>query len=258
MDCLVIVPAEANKALSIVQKRLAKSLAAVYLHGSAVAGELRPSSDVDLLVVIDQPMTSKVRRCLASELMEISGRYPFNPEGRRPLEVIVFLRSALTEPIYPARSEFIYGEWLRHEYEAGESSEPACDPELTLVLAQSRQEAKPLVGPDANELLPAIPKSDIRRAIRDVLPALIETLQGDERNVLLTLARMWRTTVTGEFVSKDAAADWAATRLPAEQAEVLVDARGGYLSGCESDWRNRQQELQRTVKSLHDLVLANL
>ncbi|EAO8221481.1 DUF4111 domain-containing protein [Salmonella enterica] len=254
----MIVPAEANKALSIVQKRLAKSLVAVYLHGSAVAGELRPRSDVDLLVVIDQPMTPEVRRCLASELMEVSGRYPFDPDGRRPLEVIVFLRPDIAEPPYPARCEFIYGEWLRHEYEAGESSEPVCDPELTLVLAQSRQEAKPLVGPDANELLPFISESDIRRAIGDVLPTLTGTLQGDERNVLLTLARMWRTVLTGEFVSKDVAADWAATRLPIEQADVLVDAREAYLSGCESDWRNRQQELQHTVKSLHDHVLANL
>lgn len=254
----MIVPAEANKALSIVQKRLAKSLVAVYLHGSAVAGELRPRSDVDLLVVIDQPMTPEVRRCLASELMEVSGRYPFDPDGRRPLEVIVFLRPDIAEPPYPARCEFIYGEWLRHEYEAGESSEPVCDPELTLVLAQSRQEAKPLVGPDANELLPFISESDIRRAIGDVLPTLTGTLQGDERNVLLTLARMWRTILTGEFVSKDVAADWAATRLPIEQADVLVDAREAYLSGCESDWRNRQQELQHTVKSLHDHVLANL
>ena len=254
----MIVPAEANKALSIVQKRLAKSLVAVYLHGSAVAGELRPRSDVDLLVVIDQPMTPEVRRCLASELMEVSGRYPFDPDGRRPLEVIVFLRPDIAEPPYPARCEFIYGEWLRHEYEAGESSEPVCDPELTLVLAQSRQEAKPLVGPDANELLPFISESDIRRAIGAVLPTLTGTLQGDERNVLLTLARMWRTVLTGEFVSKDVAADWAATRLPIEQADVLVDAREAYLSGCESDWRNRQQELQHTVKSLHDHVLANL
>lgn len=258
MGCLVIVPTEADKALLIIQKRFAKSLVAVYLHGSAVAGELRPRSDVDLLVVIDQPMTSKVRRGLTSELMDISGRYPFDPYGRHPLEVIVFLRSDLAGSFYPARSEFIYGEWLRHEYEAGESSKSVCDPELTLVLAQSRQEAKPLVGPNANELLPAIPKPDIRRAIKDILPALIETLQGDELNVLLTLTRMWRTSVTGEFVSKDVAANWAATRLAAEQAAVLVDAREAYLSGCENDWQNRRQELQLTVSSLHDCILTNL
>lgn len=254
----MIVPREANKALSIIQKRLAKSLVAVYLHGSAAADELRARSDVDLLVIIDRPMTSEARSSLTAELMEISGRYPLDPDGRHPLEVIVFLCSDLAEPLYPARSEFIYGEWLRHEYEAGASPKPVYDPELTLVLAQSRQEAKPLVGPKASELLPIIPKSDIRRAIKDVLPALIGTLSTDERNVLLTLARMWRTSVTGEFVSKAVAADWAATRLPAEQAGVLADARKAYLSGRENDWRHRQQELRHTVQSLHDHVLANL
>ena len=255
---VVTVPTEANHALSIIQRQLAKSLVAAYLHGSAVAGELRPRSDVDVLVVVDQPMTSEDRDGLTHELMEISGRYPFDPDGRRPLEVIVFLRADLAEPCYPARSEFIYGEWLRHAYEAGERSKPVRDPELTLVLAQSRQEARPLVGPNANKLLPAIPRSDIHRAIKDVLPALIETLQGDERNVLLTLARMWRTAVTGEFVSKDAAADWAAIRLPAEQADVLTVARESYLSGRDSDWLNHQHELQRTVGSLQAQVLANL
>ncbi|OKP02645.1 aminoglycoside adenylyltransferase family protein [Xenorhabdus eapokensis] len=252
------IPSEVNKALLIVQKRLAKSLVAVYLHGSAVVGGLRPRSDVDLLVVIDQPMTSEVREYLAADLMMISGRYPSDPDGRRPVELIVFLCADLSASRYPARSEFIYGEWLRHEYEVGEIPKPVCDPELTLVLAQSRQEAIPLVGPNVSSLLPAIPRSDIYRAIKDVLPALIETLQGDERNVLLTLARMWRTLVTGEFVSKDVAADWAAARLPAIQAVVLTDAREAYLRGYEEDWRNRQQELQLTVSSLHNCVRTNL
>ncbi|WP_047685587.1 MULTISPECIES: aminoglycoside adenylyltransferase family protein [Xenorhabdus] len=258
MSCLVPIPSEADKALLIIQKQLAESLVAVYLHGSAVAGGLRPRSDVDLLVIIDRPMTSVVRECLAADLMIISGRYPSDPDGRRPVELIVFLRSDLAVSLYPARCEFIYGEWLRCEYEVGEIPKSVCDPELTLVLAQSRQEAIPLVGPDASSLLPAIPGSDIRRAIKDVLPSLIETLQGDERNVLLTLARMWRTLVTGEFVSKDVAADWAAARLPAIQAAVLADARETYLRGGEEDWRNRQQELQLTVSSLHNCVLTNL
>ncbi|PHM28689.1 aminoglycoside adenylyltransferase family protein [Xenorhabdus budapestensis] len=252
------IPSEADKALLIVQKRLAESLVAVYLHGSAVVGGLRPHSDVDLLVVIDRPMTSMVRECLVADLMMISGRYPSDPGGRRPVELIVFLCSDLAASLYPARCEFIYGEWLRHEYEVGEIPKPVCDPEFTLVLAQSRQEAIPLVGPDASSLLPAIPGSDIRRAIKDVLPDLIETLQADERNVLLTLACMWRTLVTGEFVSKDVAADWAAARLPAIQVAVLADARETYLRGGEEDWRNRQQELQLTVSSLHDCVLTNL
>ncbi|WP_340610270.1 aminoglycoside adenylyltransferase family protein [Xenorhabdus bharatensis] len=251
------IPPEADNALLILQKRLAGSLVAVYLHGSVVAGGLRPNSDVDLLAVVNKPLTSEIRECLATDLMLISGRYPSDPDGRRPVELIVFLSTDLAALLYPARSEFIYGEWLRHQYEEGKMPKSICDPELTLVLAQSQQEAVILFGSHVNDLLPIIPISEIHRAIKDVLPGLIETLQGDERNVLLTLARMWRTLVTGEFVPKDIAADWAAARLPAIQSTVLADARKAYLSGNEDNWQSRQQELQLTVSSLRDYVLES-
>ncbi len=255
---LVTVPPEAEKALLMIQKRLAGSLLAIYLHGSAVAGGLRPRSDIDLLAVVDLPMTPEVRKCLADDLMKASGRYPSDPEGRRPLEVIIFLHADLNASLYPAKCEFIYGEWLRDQYESGEIPKPVCDTELTLVLAQARQEAVPFFGPNASSLLPIIPRSDIRQAIKEALPALMESLHGDERNVLLTLARMWRTLVTGEFSPKDVAADWASVRLPSEEAAVLNNARDAYFGIGEEDWPNRQQELQLTANSLRDEVLANL
>ncbi len=252
------VPSEANQALSSIKERFGRSLIAVYLHGSAAAGELRPRSDVDLLAVIDQPIACEARESLIAGLMEISGRYPHDPRGRHPLELIVFLRAELYPPGYPARCELIYGEWLRGRYEAGEKAEPVCDPELTLVLAHARQQAKSLLGPSPNELLPAILRSHIRRAIGDLLPALVETLHEDERNVLLTLARMWRTAVTGEWVSKDAAAEWAAALLPGEQAALLTDAREAYLTGREPEWRDRRKLLEHTARLLHDQVRQSL
>src|SRR5690606_33428931 len=118
---------------------------------SAVAGGLRPKSDVDVLVVIDRPMTQAVRERLVAELMKISGR----PEGdsARPLELIVFHRDDLAGLACPPRSELVYGEWLRGAFEAGEAPAPVSDPELTVLLAQARQEAKALFGPDPAELL---------------------------------------------------------------------------------------------------------
>lgn len=254
----VDVPAEAAAALLIVREYFATSLVAVYLHGSAVAGGLRPHSDVDLLVVIERAMTAEMRKRLLAGLLRISGRYPSDPDGRRPLELIVFARADLAAPLDPARCEFVYGEWLRHEFEAGAIPAPVRDPELTLLLAQARREAVALVGPGAAELLPVVPRSNIHRAIGELLPVLIESLAGDERNVLLTLARMWRTLVTGEFVAKDVAADWAGARLPFEQAAVLADARAFYLGEREEDWNARRQAIRRTVNSLRDHVMANL
>ncbi len=199
---------------------------------------------MDLLAVIDQPLASAVGVRLAHELMHISG-HPALENAPRPVELIVFLRTDLTAAAYPARCEFIYGEWLRSEFETEKMPKPGRDPELTLVPAQARQEAKTLLGPPADKIPPVIPQKDIRRAIADVLPSLPATLETDSRNVLLALARMWRTLTAGEFVSKNVAAEWAADRLPVEQALALNVAREAYSGLRKDNWRRLQKELRR-------------
>ena len=252
------IPAEASSALSIVETCLGAALSGVYLHGSAVTGGLRPRSDVDLLAIVDRPMTYADRECLLAGLLNVSGRYPHDHAGRRPLELIVFDRAGLAASAYPPRSEFVYGEWLRDAFEAGELPEPVSDPEFTLLLAQARQEARALTGPDPAELLPVIPESDIRRAIGDALPPLLGRLQGDERNVLLTLARMWRTLVTKEFVPKDVAAQWAMPRLSDIAAKRLAAAREEYLGRTACDWSARRKETGQVADELGECVAALL
>jgi len=61
-------------------------------------------------------------------------------------------------------------------------------------------------------------------------------LEHDTRNVLLTLARVWTTLATDTIRSKDAAADWAAERLPSEHRAVLAHARAVYLGDEEERW----------------------
>ncbi|MDQ0373940.1 aminoglycoside adenylyltransferase domain-containing protein [Cellulomonas humilata] len=51
--------------------------------------------------------------------------------------------------------------------------------------------------------MPAAPVADLRRSIDDSLEPLLDGLVGDERNVVLTLARMVVTLETGAIVSKD-------------------------------------------------------
>lgn len=50
---------------------------------------------------------------------------------------------------------------------------------------------------------------------------MIQEIKGDERNVILTLARMWQMMMTGEITPKDVAAAWAIPRLPKEHATLL-------------------------------------
>jgi len=70
----------------------------------------------------------------------------------------------------------------------------------------------------------------------DSIPALLSYLHGDERNVVLTFARIWTTLATGEIRSKDASADWVLPQLPLEHRAVLAHARDLYLRGAPEEW----------------------
>lgn len=249
----VAIPAEADQAMAVARDCLGSALVAAYLHGSAVAGGLRPDSDVDILLVIDRPIADKTRRRFLSELMRISG-HPKNTDPRRPLEVIVFNTADLANMPYPARSEFVYGEWLRDAFEAGSVPQPETDPEFTVLLAQTRQAALTLAGPQPHHLLPTIPDHDLRRAIGDARKRLVATLDGDERNVLLTLARMWCTLETGKIVPKDVAAEWAMPRLSGIAATLMDHARLAYLGLVEDDWNTRRSDVEMVAGDLSDRV----
>ncbi|USA39937.1 aminoglycoside adenylyltransferase domain-containing protein [Pelagerythrobacter marinus] len=254
------IPLEATEALATLQRRMGPALTAVYLHGSAVGEGLREHSDVDLLAIVDRPPSPAARVALAEELMAISGHYPDDPRGRRPLEVAIVQRRDLERPPYPAQCVFLYGEWLRPAIERGEVPQAGPDPEITLLLAQARHEALPLLGPDIANLVPDVPSDDIRRAIGDLLPTLLDTIERDERNVLLTLARMWLTLATGRFVSKNVAADWAVPRLSARGARALSRARDIYL-GQEGEVetgnpRLREAEIHRAAAEMSARIRA--
>ncbi len=245
-------------ATTALRNVLGDGLLAVYLHGSAVSGGLQPHSDIDLLAIVDRALDEDQRQALLKHLLRLSARHPAAPGGPRCLDVMVCVLSDLSDNGFPARADFTYGEWLRDAFEAGEIPAPTRDPEHTLVLAQARRASIALIGQAAADLLPEPPPADLRRAMAEALPALLQAPCGDERNVLLTLARMWRTADTGDFVSKDAAAAWAIPRLPDRDAALLDHARRAYLGEIHDDWSGRRSDARRLAEQLGDRVAGLL
>ncbi|MFC3570937.1 aminoglycoside adenylyltransferase family protein [Paracoccus simplex] len=244
--------------LDILHRSLGDALIGAYLHGSLVSGGLRPQSDIDLLAVVESGLSESQRHDLLAGLLRLSGRHPAAPGGARCLEVIIFRRSDLAGGDYPARAEFVYGEWLRDAFEAGETPMPDRNPEYSLVIAQARRQAIPLFGPPGDELLAEIPPGQVRQAMRDALPDLLDGLHGDERNVLLTLARMWHTACTGRFVAKDVAAGWAIARLSGQRAATLDHARRAYLGEIADDWSSQDDAARRLAAHMGEQVAGSL
>jgi streptomycin 3"-adenylyltransferase len=237
------VPELAAEVVRIVREQLGGGVLGAYLHGSAVLGGLRATSDVDILVVLDRPTTDIERFAITDQMLEISGRRARRGPGR-PVELTLVVQSEVRPWHYPPMSEMQYGEWLRDEYVGGLVPAPERSPDLapliTMVLAGNR----PLFGPPPAEVLDPVPIGDVRRAIVAGIPALFRDIETDTRNVLLTLARIWSTLATNEIRSKDAAADWAIEVLPRQHRPLLSLARDTYVEGIDDPgtWANLTSE----------------
>ncbi|MEU0409436.1 aminoglycoside adenylyltransferase family protein [Streptomyces griseorubiginosus] len=244
---------QVRELVRLVGDVLGREVMGACLHGSSVLGGLKPASDVDVLVVSRRPMDEAERRALLEGLLGISG----SRDRVRPVELSVVVQSEVRPWRYPPTCDFLYGEWLRAEYEAGRVPRPEPTPDLALLISTALTGDHPLTGPRPARLLAPVPRADLVRASVAGIPALLDGLDGDTRNVVLTFARVWTTLATGEVKPKDTAADWALARLPSEHRAVLEHARQLYVN-CTYSEESWSDALRSRVRPHVDHVLAEI
>ncbi|HBD3049842.1 TPA: DUF4111 domain-containing protein, partial [Escherichia coli] len=140
------------------------------------------------------------------------------------------------------------GEWQRNDILAGIFEPATIDIDLAILLTKAREHSVALVGPAAEELFDPVPEQDLFEALNETLTLWNSPPDwaGDERNVVLTLSRIWYSAVTGKIAPKDVAADWAMERLPAQYQPVILEARQAYL-GQEDRLASRADQLEEFV-----------
>lgn len=237
-----------DKAKAIIARILEDDLLAIHLYGSAVEGGLKPCSDIDLLVTTRMPLTTVQREALMQELLSVSAP-PGSSTLWRALEVTVVVHADVVPWRFPPRREMQFGEWLREDIHAGKYEPAQQDSDLAILLTQARNASIALTGERADRLFEPVPENDIRETFRQTLTLWQDSsdLQGDERNIILTLARIWYSAATGGFTAKDSAADWLLPYLPDEHASLLTAARLDYLGQASVDWAEVMPAVLRFV-----------
>ena len=228
-----------ERVLAAVHDVLGDDVLGAYLFGSAVVGGLQPRSDLDVFVVSARPTKSDEKRRLVDRLLPVSG------DGPRPVELTVVVQSDVKPWRHPPTLDFQYGEWLRGEFERGNLEPwPKTNPDLASLVTMVLLADRPLLGPPPAEVLDPAPRAVYVDALLACVDPLLDDVETDTRNVLLTLARIWSSLDTGEVRSKDAAAEWALDRLPEEHRAVLARARAGYLGVEEDGWADARQAVR--------------
>lgn len=227
---------QAARIVAAVADVLGADLLGVYLHGSAVLGGIRPHSDLDVLAVSARRTTPEEKRRLVDPLRAVSGRRA--PVPARPVELTIVVASEVRPWRTPARLDLQYGEWLRDDFERGklEPWSENAHRDVAVLLAIVLLGDRPLAGPPPAELLDPVPRDDLVAAMVGGLDELEGDIEDDTRNVVLTLARIWRTIATGQIRSKDEAAAWVLSRLPERHRPVLERARSIYLGERDERW----------------------
>ena len=243
----------------LLQDVLGANALGAYLHGSSVLGGLRVTSDLDVLVILEQSLTAEERQALVGGLMQVSLPTAHPERGEtRSVELTVVVQSEVRPWRYPPICELEYGDWRRPEYERGDIPAPEPNPDLTVLITNALVGNSPLFGPPPGEVLDPVPSADLRRGMLAGVPHLMDDVEWDARNVLLTLARIWVTLETGEIVPKDVAAEWVLARLPEQHRPVLARARAIYLDevkgwddALRSQARPVAEYLEREIKKRH-------
>jgi predicted nucleotidyltransferase len=238
-----------DRVLVLARDILGPDLVGAYLFGSAALGGLQPRSDLDVLIVSSRATTRGEKRRLVDRLLAISGQD--TPHGWwRHIELTIVVEADIRPWRYPPRFDFQYGDWLRDEFESG-NVEPwptTTNPDLASLITMVLLGNAPLLGPPPAQVFDPVPHDDLIRAIVGDIDALLDDLDRDTRNVILTLARIWSTVATGKIRAKDAAAGWALTRLPQEHRAVLARARSVYLGQEEEHWDDLQSQVRPCVQ----------
>jgi predicted nucleotidyltransferase len=241
--------------LAALRDVLDHELIGAYLHGSAVLGGLRALSDIDVLAVSARQMTGHEKKRMVAHLLALSGTYP-SAMPPRPVELTIVVWSQIRPWQYPPRMDFQYGEWWRDRFQRGEL-EPwpsSTNPDLALLITMSLLAGATLAGPPPSEIFDPIPRADVIDALIGGIEAIVQDIDWDTRNVVLTLARIWGGVATSAVQSKDAAAEWALPRLAPEHRAVLARARGIYLGTDQEHW----DDMQDSIRPFADAVIAEI
>ncbi|EMC2418021.1 AadA family aminoglycoside 3''-O-nucleotidyltransferase [Acinetobacter baumannii] len=248
-----------SEVLSVIERHLESTLLAVHLYGSAVDGGLKPYSDIDLLVTVAVKLDETTRRALLNDLMEASA-FPGESETLRAIEVTLVVHDDIIPWRYPAKRELQFGEWQRNDILAGIFEPAMIDIDLAILLTKAREHSVALVGPAAEEFFDPVPEQDLFEALRETLKLWNSQPDwaGDERNVVLTLSRIWYSAITGKIAPKDVAADWAIKRLPAQYQPVLLEAKQAYLGQKEDHLASRADHLEEFIRFVKGEIIKSV
>lgn len=230
-----------------IERIVGADLVGIYLHGSLALGCFNPArSDVDLLVVTRERMSSETRRAVADLMLASSG----NPY---PIEISFLTLDQLRPWRYPTPFDFHFGESHRQALEddlrRGQVTRVAST-DWDLAGHVGLLHARGEVGAPIDAAFPPIPEADFRDSILRDFEWIRRpgTRMGGRIYGVLNACRVFAWLRGRGIVSKAEAGDWALGVVSPELRPTLRKAVAAYRQG--GDEPCTEEEARRFVSAV--------
>ncbi len=212
---------------------LRENLAGVYLHGSAAMGCFNPEkSDIDLIIVVDQPLSDSVKRAYMDMVVKYNALGP-----AKGIEMSIVLREACRPFVYPTPYELHFSaghlDSFRADPEACIRRMKGLDKDLAAHFTMIKKRGRCLYGLPVNEVFAEVPEQDYMDSLWYDVGEAPEQITEYTMYLTLNLARVLAYKEEKLILSKKEGGEWALLHLPLEYHPLIEDALREYSETAE-------------------------
>lgn len=207
---------------------LGDNLVGVYLHGSLVLGCFNPQkSDIDLIVVVDEPLSDSVKRAYMNMTVGANACGP-----AKGIEMSIVLRRVCRPFVYPTPFELHFSAghlaWYREDPDDYIRRMNGTDKDLAAHFTVISKRGRCLYGEPVKDVFSEVPACDYMDSLWFDIEGASEEISEYPMYLTLNLARVLAYREEGLVLSKKEGGEWALKKLPPEYRPLISDALREY------------------------------
>nr|WP_258232311.1 aminoglycoside adenylyltransferase domain-containing protein [Streptococcus sp. zg-70] len=210
---------------------LGSNLVGIYVHGSLAYDCFSwEQSDIDFLVVVNEPVQQVQKEKLICSLLEIERRGP-----KKGVEMSVVCKKDLKPPHFPLPYHLHYS--IQHRKAAEETISLYCtnmqgvDRDLTAHIMVICQKGIVLYGEEITKVFQAPTQKDYLDSVWYDIEDSLTTVTKDPVSTILNLCRTLAYVREGRMLSKKEGGEWAQEQLSQGYYEMLESVLNAYQHG---------------------------
>ncbi len=218
------------------QEIIKDNLTGIYLHGSAVMGCFNPEkSDLDLIVVVNEPMTDGTKRSFMDMIVELNKMAP-----AKGIEMSIVTKAVCKPFVYPTPFELHFSVahlgWYNDNPEDYIQKMKGEDTDIAAHFTIITKRGKCLWGLPIEEVFAEVPKADYMASIWDDIAEAGEDIVDNTMYITLNLARVLAYKKEELILSKKEGGEWALDNVPTEYHTLIKSALSEYAENSKENY----------------------